>query len=206
MLLDQYEKPIRRYLLGALRNEEAADELFQEFALRFLRGAFKSADPECGRFRDFVKTVLYHLIVDYLKAQGKRPLPLPQDLPERADRDFLESWLETLMERTWWSLAQLEQQTGQPCHTVLLLRTEQPKLSSAELAEQLGQKLGKSFTIHAARQALHRAREKFADLLLDEVIHSLDDPTVEQVEQELIELGLKSYCQSAWKRRAGLGC
>src|SRR5262249_46397482 len=65
-LLERYGGAVRRYLLGALRDPDAAAEVFQEFALRFVRGdLFKNASPERGRFRDFVKTSVFHLIVDY---------------------------------------------------------------------------------------------------------------------------------------------
>ena len=37
-LLERYSGAIHRYLLGALRNSDAADELAQEFAYRFLHG------------------------------------------------------------------------------------------------------------------------------------------------------------------------
>jgi hypothetical protein len=50
------------------------------------------------------------------------------------------------------------------------------------------------------RQALHRAREKFADLLLDEVAQTLDAPTTEQLEEEVLTLGLHIYCQPALQR------
>ncbi|HLJ94387.1 MAG TPA: hypothetical protein VKU02_14470 [Gemmataceae bacterium] len=78
-------------------------------------------------------------------------------------------------------------------------------LESAALAEQLGQKLGKSFTVHAVRQARHRARQKFADLLLGEVIRSLQNPTLEEVEQERIDLGWLSASRAALDRRRGRG-
>src|SRR5262245_48034421 len=64
-LLHRYRGAIYRYLLASLRDPDAADEVSQEFALKLLKGEFKRADPGRGRFRDFVKTALYHLIVDY---------------------------------------------------------------------------------------------------------------------------------------------
>ena len=70
-LLDRYGGAVRRYALSALRNEDAADEVFQEFALKFVRGDFGKADPERGRFRAFVKTVVYRLIVDYQRRAKK---------------------------------------------------------------------------------------------------------------------------------------
>jgi hypothetical protein len=51
------------------------------------------------------------------------------------------------------------------------------------------------------RQTLHRAREKFAVLLLDEVARSLQTDDLDRIEQELIDLGLQSYCRSALTRR-----
>ena len=37
-LLQRYQGVVYRYLLGSLRDADAADELFQEFALRCLQG------------------------------------------------------------------------------------------------------------------------------------------------------------------------
>jgi RNA polymerase sigma factor (sigma-70 family) len=211
-LLELYSGAIHRYLLAALRDPDAADDLFQEFALRFLRGDFKRADPQRGRFRSFMKTALFHLIVDHQRRRRERsPAPLPDDrepactAPELDDseRRFVESWREELMDRSWQALAEVERRTGQPHYMVLRFRSEQPLLSSAELAEQLGARLGREFTVHGVRQALHRARDKMADLLLHEVIQSLDNPTHQELEDELTDLGLLSYCRTALDRRRG---
>ena len=64
-LLGRYGGAIHRYLLGALRDEEAANDLAQDFAFRFLHGDLRNADQERGRFRDFVKGVLFHLVADF---------------------------------------------------------------------------------------------------------------------------------------------
>jgi hypothetical protein len=58
-------------------------------------------------------------------------------------------------------------------------------------------------TAVGVRQLLHRARERFADLLLEEVAQSLDAPTPELLEQELIDLRLLDCCRTALERRAG---
>ena len=50
---------------------------------------------------------------------------------------------------------------------------------------------------------LHRAREQFANLLLDEVEQSLDDPSHDDLEEELIELQLIEYCRDALADRRG---
>jgi RNA polymerase sigma-70 factor (ECF subfamily) len=108
-----------------------------------------------------------------------------------------------LLGRAWQALAEVEAQTGQPFHTLLRLRVDQPNLRSTELAEHLSTKLGKPISAAGVRQTLHRARDHFADLLLDEVVQSLGRSAEEDLEQELIELNLLSYCQTALSRRLG---
>jgi hypothetical protein len=50
VLLQRYSGAAYRYLRGALHDEDAALDLFQEFVLRFLRGDFRRAQPAAGRF------------------------------------------------------------------------------------------------------------------------------------------------------------
>lgn len=205
-LLKRYGGAISRYLLGALRDSESADELYQEFALRFVRGDLKGADRQRGRFRDFVKGVLFHLIADHHRRRQRRPLPLSADVPEpsatddstaESDRQFLENWRGELLTRVWNALFEHQAQTGQPFFAVLQFRAEHPDLRSEQMAQQLGPRLGKPVTAAAVRQTLHRAREKFAELLLDEVAQTLENPTVDQLEEELIDIGLHEYCRPA---------
>jgi RNA polymerase sigma-70 factor (ECF subfamily) len=209
-LLDRYEGAIRRYLLAALRSQDSADELFQEFALRFLHGDFRNADPQRGRFRDYVKTILYHLIANYHKKQARRPLALGAEHPEPAvepeevserDAEFLASWRDDLLARAWQALERVEAKGGQPFYTILRFRAEHPDLASAQMAEELSGRLQKPISATAVRQAVHRAREKIADLLVEEVVHSLGSPSMESLEQELMDLGLLEYCRPALQRR-----
>jgi RNA polymerase sigma-70 factor (ECF subfamily) len=214
-LLERYGGAVQRYLLGALRELDAAEELFQEFAFHFLRGDFRRADPQRGRFRNFLKTALYRLVVHYRRRQQKQPLPLCDDAfepavtdPEpadSADQDFLRSWRDQLLASAWDALEQVQQKTGQPYYVVLRFRAEHPDLASPQMAERLTTQLGKPLTSPAVRQLLHRARERFADTLLDNVAQSLDQPTEENLEEELIELGLLDYCRPALERRRRAG-
>src|SRR5581483_5349203 len=72
-LLLRYHAPVYRYLRGLVRDEAAAEELCQEFALRFLRGDFRHADPARGRFRDYLRVALRHLAAE----RARRPQPFP---------------------------------------------------------------------------------------------------------------------------------
>ena len=193
-----------------MRSEETAGELFQEFALCLLQGNFSRADPAKGRFRDYVKGILCRLVAKHYKRNKRRPksLPSPQFEPaveahtaSELDHSFLEKWRDDLLARSWTHLSEIEEQTGQPFYTVLRFRAAHPELSSGEIAEQLSAPLGKPLTAAGIRQTLHRARERFADLLVEEVAETLAEPTPGQIEQELLELGLVEYCRPALQRR-----
>jgi RNA polymerase sigma-70 factor (ECF subfamily) len=204
-LIDRYGKVVHRYLLGALRDREAADELSQEFSLRFVRGDLKGADRERGRFRDFLKGVLFHLIGDFYRRQKRAPQSLPAvhepaapaGEPVWSDQQFLESWRSELLNRAWKRLADLEKETGQPYHSVLQLRAQKVDLRSTQLAEELSAQLKKPITSAGVRQTLHRAREKFAEILVEEVAQTLVNPTLTDIEHELIDVDLFEYCRPA---------
>jgi RNA polymerase sigma-70 factor (ECF subfamily) len=208
-LLQRYSAPVYRYLLSAVRNADVADDLFQEFALRFVRGDFKRADPERGRFRDFLKRGLYHLVVDHYRRLQRQPQPLAPEQSEPAggepvelesEREFLAIWRAEVMNRTWQALEQVERESGQPLYTVLRCRIDHPELPSPEMAVRLAARLHRDVSPQWVRKWLARGREKFSDLLLREVERSLEHPTEESVSEELIDLGLSDYCQAALKR------
>jgi DNA-directed RNA polymerase specialized sigma24 family protein len=213
-LLERYGGAVRRYLLGALRDPDAADELFQEFALLLVDGDLRGADRQRGRFRDFVKGVLFHLVARHHRERRRRPQALPPDHPgpavepeELPDQEapFRASWRAELLDRSWAALEAHERQTGQPFYTVLRFRADHPKVPSARMAEELGGKLGRALTAAGVRKTLERARDRFAELLLDEIIQTLGAPTRGQLEEELIELNLLDRCRAALERRAEQG-
>jgi RNA polymerase sigma-70 factor (ECF subfamily) len=203
-LLQRYSRAIHRYLLGALHDPEAADELGQEFALRFLRGDFAKADPERGRFRDYVKGVLSKLIADHFRRRGK-VRTMPQHAPEPAgadpahDRDFIVNWRDELMKHAWDALAQAQEKTGKPFYTVLHFRSTHPHMHSQQMAEQLSLRLGTQVTAVWVRQTLHRARDRFIDLLVHLVLETMSQPTYDDLVEELGELGLLKYCEPVLK-------
>jgi RNA polymerase sigma-70 factor (ECF subfamily) len=208
-LLERYNGAIRRYLLGALHDADAADELAQDFAARFLHGDLRHADPERGRFRDFVKGVLFHLLADYHNRRARQPAPLSSNfepgescsLSAEREREFLTAWRDELLSRTWSALEAHEKAHGQPYYTVLRFRADHPDLSSSQMAERLSVVLGKALTAAGVRKTLERARDCFADLLLEEIAQGLEGGSLDRLEEELIDLGLLEHCRSALERR-----
>jgi RNA polymerase sigma-70 factor (ECF subfamily) len=207
-LMLQYAGAVHRYLLKILRNPEIAAELDQEFALRFIRGDFRNCDPSRGRFRDYVKRALQNLVNDYYRRQRPNVSmdalfyePLAEDTdPPQFEVEFIESWKKDLLERAWRLLLELEEKSGLPYYTVLRLRVDHPDLRSQKLAERLSSVLGRTITAGAFRQSVQRARAKYVNFLIGEVKASLQDPTAENVEEELGDLGLLEFCRSYLKQ------
>lgn len=206
-LLERYRTPVFRYLLAAVGQTDVADDLHQEFALRFIRGDFQRVNPDWGRFRYYLKTALRNLVTDYYRRQQRQPAPLPDDeiiagdrRVDEIDEEYLACWKAELLTRTWRALQQYENETGKPFFTILRFRSDHPELTSEEMATHLTPQLKKEINAGWVRKRLHYAREMFADLLIQEVLSTLEDPGAEDLADELQDVGLLDYCRSALQR------
>jgi RNA polymerase sigma factor (sigma-70 family) len=208
LLMLRYSGAVHRYLLKAVGDSEVAKDLNQEFSVKFLAGGFRSFDPSRGRFRDYIKRAVHNLMVDYFRKReparrfdtNLEQTTLGDPGLVAFDRDFLASWRQDLLDRAWSSLEDLERRTGQPYMQVLRMRVARPNFRSPELAEALAPKLGRSMTPGNLRQTLHRARDKFAEFLIEEVRLSMREPTRDEVEEELGDLKLLEFCKPTLKR------
>ncbi len=213
-LLVRYHEAVYHYFLAKIRDPNAAHELYSNFAVKLIETdrILKNADPTRGRFRHYLKAALHHMVIDYYRnrARGEQVRrmtfdPAEHDIiapgEEERDADFSPIWRQELLNNAWKALLELEQKTGQPHNTVLRCQSDDPDLRAPQLAERLSAKLGKPFSADAVRQALHRARAKFAALLLQEVERTLESPTRDELEEELIDLQLLPYCKKALEER-----
>ena len=121
------------------------------------------------------------------------------------DALFQTSWRDELLARTWQKLVDDEQASGKPYYSVLRYKVDHPDLRSPELAAGLSKQLGKEINAGAVRVLLHRARELFGELLLDEITQSLTSDSLDDAEQELIDLQLHDYCRPALEKRREQG-
>jgi RNA polymerase sigma factor (sigma-70 family) len=208
LMMLRYSGAVHRYFLKTVGDPEAALELDQEFALRFLQGKFLKYDPRLGRFRDYVKRAIRNLMLDHHRRKGKiRRLDTAMEMSivgdgetDQVERDFIDAWRSELLDRAWVALEDFERRTGQPYYRALRFRATHPELTSPQMAERLSPVLGQSRTPGAFRQLLQRAREKWAQSLIDEVKVSLKSPTREQIEEELADLRLLHLCKPVMKR------
>ena len=86
---------------------------------------------------------------------------------------------------------------------MLKLRTDFPDETSDELAARLSDKIGKTARADQTRQQLRRARVRFAEFLVAEVMDGMEVASQERIEDELIQLGLydqvKEFLPSVWE-------
>jgi hypothetical protein len=201
LLIERYGGAVKGYLRKVVGDPDAADDLAQQFALGLVRGEFRGADPQRGRFRAYVKSVLFHLVSKHRRGEKRKPLPLSEtqgDLAVSSDdgATFDQTWRSALLIRAWKTL-----QAAHPIgYAALRFKTDRKDGSSDAMAAELTRVAGRPIAPAAARQHLHRARERFADYLLDVVAHSLADPSPENLGDELTALGLLEYCRDALQR------
>ncbi len=199
-VLRRYAGCAYQYVLGATKSHDAAEDLTQEFALKFVRGDFAKASPQQGRFRDYLKASLRNLITDFFRTQAAaaviKTATALDDVNEgmkSLDAKFSEQWRKRVLSIAWESLQSYENEKLNHYYSVLHLRAQQPESSSGELAAQFAKLHDKEVTPEWIRQNLRRARLKFGELLLEEVGRTINSNDRSVIDAELASLGLKKY-------------
>lgn len=200
-LIGRYHDAVARYLRLKLRDQNLADEVLQEFWTKLLTHKLAGADHSKGRFRDYLRTVLQRLIIDHFRGRKVQSLP-PGDLldPSAPDLEFDRVWREAVIRRVWSRLESYEARTPKNRYAkVLHLRVGEPDASIDEIAKRLEEKTGTPITPEAFRKTLQRARNKFLELLIQELRENMESATREDIEAEIFDLGLGHF----YRRHAG---
>jgi RNA polymerase sigma factor (sigma-70 family) len=198
-LCQTYWYPLYAYVRRRNFSPPDAEDLTQEFFARFLEHNWVgNADREKGRFRTFLLSAVNHFLAnewDKARAQkrggGAPLLPLQFDTAETRygrepadnvtpEQHFERRWAMTLLEAVVNRLQKEYEQDGKaelfaalnPC--LVGDRTAQPY-------EALASKLGVSEG--AVKSAVHRLRQRYRQLLRDEIAHTVAGPG--EVEEEL---------------------
>jgi RNA polymerase sigma-70 factor (ECF subfamily) len=204
----RYAPAIQAYFAAIIANRDDAEEAIQEFLLRVTKSGFANATSERGRFRDYLKTAVRNAALAQLRKESARTrrrqsLPVPAMAPtsstaddETLEQEWVGEWRKCVLDRAWRELERYEARHagggGLP-HTTLRLVVEYPDRDSKALAVQATELTGERLNAEGFRQRLSRARRVFARLVLQEVAETLQNPTPDQVEDELVVLGLMDY-------------
>ncbi len=201
-LCQSYWFPLYAYVRRRGHCPEDAQDLTQEFFARLLeRNWVADADQEKGRFRSFLLSAMNHFLADeWDKARAQKrgggapALPLQFDTAETRygiepadnvtpERSFERRWALTLLEEVLKRLQAEYEREGKadmfaalnPC--LVGERTAQPY---AELARQL------ATSEAAVKSAVHRLRQRYRQLLRDEIAQTVARP--DEVDEELRQL------------------
>jgi hypothetical protein len=192
----RYAPAIQRYVRALIKNRHDAEEVAQDFFLRVSQECFVHTRKEGGRFRDYLKTAVRNAALSFLR-RHRAPKPLQARIlqdPADADQAWLAEWRDCLLDRAWQALENHESQSpGNLFYTVLTIVVKDPREHTNTLAARASALVGRPIRAEAFRKQLSRARCMFAKLLFEEVARTLDNPTLEQVEEELRELALWEY-------------
>jgi RNA polymerase sigma-70 factor (ECF subfamily) len=195
----RYARAIQKYVVAIVRDSHDAEEVAQDFLVRVFDKGFCPENVSRGRFRDYLKSAVRYVAISHLRR--RRPSELTEEMlasiiqpNSDADRTWLSEWHDCLLERVWQSLELHQQQTPDNLfYSVLRLHIDNPDASSGEHAAKLSEQIGRPIRADVFRQQLRRARKHFAKLIVEEVRQTLQYPTADSVEQELIDLDLMPF-------------
>ena len=202
-LCETYWYPLYGFLRSRGFSAEDAQDLTQAFFARLLeKHALRHADPSRGRFRSFLLASLKNfaanerdreiagkrgggapmLSLEIESAEGRFQMEPPTD--ETPERVFDRRWALTLLDRVMLRLQAEITARSEKSSAFDRLKTyltgDQPQLSYAETASELGMSEG------AVKVAVHRLRKRFRDLVRDEIAHTVSSPA--EIEDELRHL------------------
>jgi RNA polymerase sigma-70 factor (ECF subfamily) len=184
-----YWRPVYSFVRRQGNNPTEAEDLTQSFfALILERRDLDAVRSEKGRLRSYLLTSLKHFLASehrramtFKRGKGQSPVSLEEltgkDTVEiqmtnhlTADRVYERRWALTLMEQV---LRRLKDEYCATGNAVLfdslkqLLPDEPGATSRTEIAAQLG------MSDNALRQAFHRFRHRYQELLRDEIAHTV---------------------------------
>src|SRR5262249_10448947 len=111
-----------------------------------------------------------------------------------ADQAWAAEWRRCLLDRACRALEKHQGRSpGNLFHTVLSMLADNPLDDTKTLAARTAALVGRPLRAEAFRKQVSRARYMLARLIVKEVAQTLDDPTPEQIKEELMALALWEY-------------
>jgi hypothetical protein len=200
-LVMRYAPAVQRYLGALIKNKHDAEEVAQEFFLWVSEHGLPRIRQDRGRFRDYLKQVVRNNALNFLRR--KKPcvdsddllqLPDPESDCRIPDKEWVIHWRRCLLRRAWRKLEKHQQRSKSNLfHTVLRLCATHPQEDSRSLAGRASEVAGRPLRPEAFRKQVSRARAMFAQFLVKDIAETLTDPSTNDVEDELVDLGLMVY-------------
>jgi RNA polymerase sigma-70 factor (ECF subfamily) len=193
-----YWRPLYAYVRREGYPREEAQDLTQAFFARFLeRRDLDAVRREKGRLRSYLLASLKNFLTNersramtIKRGQGRRPIPLDEltreadtDLgtqnPLSADRIFERSWALTVLEQVFARLNEEYRATGK----TQLFERFQDLLANEDRQPQSKIARDLAMNENAVKQAFHRFRQRYREILREEIARTVALPG--DVEDEL---------------------
>jgi len=168
-IYDEYYSRVRKFILGVVRDEWAADDLIQETFLRVRKNLDGLKDP--SKMSSWIYRIAYNLCQDHFRRLKKAPV---KETPaSEQGEDSKEAYIQKELERNQMGECVQDQVNLLPesLRTVLILFDSQ-EFTHREIADILG------ITIENVKVRLHRARKKLKSLLENECTFERDERNV----------------------------
>jgi RNA polymerase sigma-70 factor (ECF subfamily) len=191
-LCEQYWFPLYAYARHRGHRPPEAEDLVQGFfALVLQRKIFSGFDAERGRFRAFLLACFHHHMAQVWTSSqaqkrggGVEAVPLDEAAaeeryrrdftdPSTPERDFDRAWALTLLERVFARLREECEGDGKAGRFAVIqpfLQSEREGRNYEEAAA------GLNVTATALRVTVFRMRQRFRDMLVDEIRQTVADP------------------------------
>ena len=222
---DVYQIPIRKFFLCLCNSPTQAEDQFQDFAVKFLEGAFSKYDPEKGRFRDYLKQSLRHQVRKQYRKSKKAELSMPEDM-DAVDPNLIQPVDAALSEFDAMEGEQIKQLVEQDMHAdeldgenhfhsllkfaidfqrVRLAATTdvqgRSKIPVSEIVRFLGEQFGEVVSKDTAKQRMFRAKRAYASKIISEIGVRIGDTSPRAIRAASHELRLNVYIESELSRR-----
>ncbi len=197
-----YWYPLYAYVRRRGHPREEAEDLTQEFFARLVeRHWLRNADQSRGRFRSFLLGAMNHFLTrEWRKGQaakrgrGQLPLsldtttaderyrrePLSEETPERA---YERRWALTLFDR---ALTRLQEDMGADGRGAKFDQLKPFLAGDPEPGEYAAAGTRLNMNAGAVAAAVHRLRQRYGDLVREEIAHTVSSPA--EVEEEVRSL------------------
>ena len=197
-----YWRPLYAFVRREGRNVEEAQDLTQAFFARLIeRRDFDSVRREKGRLRSYLLVALKHFLANewqrsraIKRGEGRTLIPLNELLAHAGadfepadtltpDKIYERRWALTVLEQVLERLGKEYRESGKGAlfdRFKQLLAGEPDHLLQAQIATELG------MNENAVKQAYHRFRQRYRELLYDEIAHTVAVPG--DIEDELRHL------------------
>jgi len=191
----RYLIPMREQLIHGLGSEPLADECLKRIISHLVAEGFGSHAR--GRLRDFLMRAIRSAAKTLVAEQAGTSGPLAQSLQVDWSQwtvdaqSWRDQWRAAVLARAWRTLERREHQDrSTPLYSILRWSSAYPRETPTMLAIRINTESDVNVDAEMIARLLPLARRRFAQILLGEIVETLDDKDAAAVEAELAAIGL----------------